>query len=205
MALSSYADLQAAVQAWLDRADLAAQVPDFIRLAEADLSRRLRVPDMEARATATVPGTTGRVTLPPDLLSVRAIHMLTGGKRALDGMAYMAATDLHGSEAGRSMAYALSDGQLWLFPRPEADAEVEIIYRRAIPALSVSNPTNWLLASAPDLYLFASLLQGEFFGWNDQRLPLLKTRVDEMIEQVNREGRGKNFGGGMRMHLPHAY
>lgn len=205
MALASYADLQAAVQAWLDRADLAARVPDFIRLAEADLSRRLRVPEMEARAVATVPADTGRVTLPTDLLAVRAIHMLTPRKRTLEGMAYMAATDLHGDHSGQAMAYALSDGQLWLFPKPEGGAQVEIIYRRALPALSTSNTSNWLLASAPDLYLMASVAQGELFGWNDERLPLLKARVDEIIADLNREGRAKNFGGGMRMYLPHAY
>jgi hypothetical protein len=41
MALDSYANLKSAVGDWLNRADLSAVIPDFIAMAEAQLSRRL--------------------------------------------------------------------------------------------------------------------------------------------------------------------
>src|ERR1700684_3829352 len=46
MALDSYADLQAAIGTWLNRADLNAAIPDFITLAEAQMLRRI----MKARS-----------------------------------------------------------------------------------------------------------------------------------------------------------
>jgi len=50
----TYAGLKASVADWLNRADLAAVVPDFIALAEGQMNRRLRVRRMVAAATAQV-------------------------------------------------------------------------------------------------------------------------------------------------------
>ena len=43
MALATYADLQGEIASWLRRADLSAEIPTFIALAEAQMNRRLRV------------------------------------------------------------------------------------------------------------------------------------------------------------------
>src|SRR5689334_14148290 len=42
MALDNYANLQAAVGNWLNRGDLAAQIPDFLAVAEAQMLRRFK-------------------------------------------------------------------------------------------------------------------------------------------------------------------
>lgn len=202
MAITSYSSLQSAVANWLDRADLTARIPEFIALAEAEFSRRLRVPQMEARADA-VAVANGRITLPPDMRSVRAVFIHSARRRELVGMAPLAAEGLYGNYPGEARAYAIADGQLWLYPKPTDGTMVEIIYKRSIPPLA-SNSSNWLLSAHPDLYLFGSLLQAEFYGWNDSRLGNIKARCDEIIDQVNLEGRKYNMGGGLRMHLPHA-
>ncbi|MBB3226995.1 hypothetical protein FHW69_001596 [Luteibacter sp. Sphag1AF] len=46
--INDYSTLQAAVAAWLSRADLAARIPDFIQLAEARISAEIRVRQMDA-------------------------------------------------------------------------------------------------------------------------------------------------------------
>ena len=43
MSLTSYTELQQAIADWLERADLATRIPDFIVLFEAAANRRLRV------------------------------------------------------------------------------------------------------------------------------------------------------------------
>jgi hypothetical protein len=54
----TYAGLQASVADWLNRADLTAVVPDFIAMAEAQISRRLLMDGpvrmMMGRSDATV-------------------------------------------------------------------------------------------------------------------------------------------------------
>jgi hypothetical protein len=42
MAITTYAELQAAAANWLVRGDLTARIPEFITLAEARLNRVLR-------------------------------------------------------------------------------------------------------------------------------------------------------------------
>ena len=43
MALANYADLTASVANWLNRTDLTAIIPDFVAMAESDISRDLRL------------------------------------------------------------------------------------------------------------------------------------------------------------------
>lgn len=51
--ISTYAELQAVVADWLNREDLAALIPSFIRLAEGDIYLDLQCPDNEFIATYT--------------------------------------------------------------------------------------------------------------------------------------------------------
>ena len=57
MALSTYTELKATVADWLNRQDLAAQIPDFIRLLEVQVQRTLRVRQMLGEYTTTIDGT----------------------------------------------------------------------------------------------------------------------------------------------------
>lgn len=54
--VNDYATLQAAVAAWLARADLTSQIPTFIQLAEADLNRQVRTRQMQTLVTGTASG-----------------------------------------------------------------------------------------------------------------------------------------------------
>jgi hypothetical protein len=45
-----------------------------------------------------------------------------------------------------------------------------LTYYAKIPALTVSNTSNWLLVDSPDLYLYGSLLQAAPYLQDDQRI-----------------------------------
>ena len=53
MAIATYTDLQTSIANFLARSDLTAQIPDFIALAEASMSRELETRSQEKRATAS--------------------------------------------------------------------------------------------------------------------------------------------------------
>ena len=188
MAISTYAELQAAVANWLDRADYTARIPEFIELAEARLRRVVDGFEMEARATVTATGE--YVTLPPDFDVMRHLALVAdGAKFPLRQIEYAQMQDIyrfHGG--GRPEAYAVLANRIALAPAPSSDGvTLEMVYRRSLPRLSVAAPTNWLLASHPDIYLFATLLQAEFYGWNDERLRLMKPALDEMIAELEKQ------------------
>jgi hypothetical protein len=190
MALANYADLLAAVAGWLNRSDLSATIPDFIALAEAEFNRRLRTPDMEARATPTI--TAGVAPLPTDSLGVRDV-LYSDVK--IDAVTYQDMLSMYQGLAGTPAYYAVSDGDLYFLPKP-ATGSATVVYYQKIPALTVSNTTNWLMTRFPDLYLFGTLMQAEFYGWNDERLPIIKARVEEIFEQITADGIKRKHGAG---------
>jgi hypothetical protein len=62
---------------------------------------------------------------------------------------------------------------------------LEFDYFQKVPALA-ANSTNWLLSAHPDLYLFGSMVEAEFFGVNDERGPMWKARRDEIFDEIDR-------------------
>ena len=47
----------------------------------------------------------------------------------------------------------------------------------------------------PDLYLFGALVQAEFYNWNDDRLPLIKARLEEIMGQIMSNVQRERYGG----------
>lgn len=189
MALANYADLVAAIGNWLQRTDYTAQAPDFIAMAEAEFNRVLRTVDMEGVSTATLTGEA--VAVPSDFMGLRSM--------SYEGTAFQQITpselfDMPTDMGGAPCYVAVMDGQFFFRPVPSSGT-LKITYYQRIPALTVSNTTNWLMTRAPDLYLMASLVQAEFYGWNDKRLPMIKGRVDEILAQLIAENEKVRYGG----------
>lgn len=193
MALATYSDLLTAVGAWLNRTDLTATIPDFIRLAESEFNRVLRTVEMEATTSLTV--TSGAVAVPADFLGVRSLYIANA---TLDYITPGEA--LEDASTGVPAYYTIIEGQ-FIF-RPSQSTTATLYYSQSIPALTVSNTTNWLMTKHPDLYLFATLAQAEFYGWNDPRLPIVKARVEEIIAQIA-AGAEKERHGGRRLNIQH--
>lgn len=185
MSINTYADLQAAIADWLARpgdATIVAIAPDLIRLAEARInfgsgeaggvlySPPLRVRQMEARAIAALESE--YLALPADFAGMREIKLNMMPERRL---AYV--TPQHFSElamshrAGIPAVYTMIGNEMRFGPAPAAPLQVELAYHARVPALSDVNSSNWLLALAPNVYLFASLLEAGTYIGDDTRTP----------------------------------
>jgi hypothetical protein len=202
MALNSYSDLVAALSDWLDGQAFSARAADFIALAEADFRRQLVMPDMDTTITATG---TNPISLPADLDSIRALASIATSsypQQSLTAVPLAAFYSLPVEAGGSPRQYAIDDGSLYIWPIPAVSISLTLSYRAKLPALSDAVPSNWLLASAPDAYLYGALLQAEFFGWNDERLPLLQAKLQSVIDDLNRAGNRKRFGGPLVMQPP---
>ncbi len=195
--ITTYDELKSAVTDWLKRSELVDKVPNFIQLAEAHFNRTIRVPEMEARATVSADGEF--VGLPSDFLSLREIHVEGSHDRPLHYITPQELTHIeYSGYTANPFAYTILDGQIKLFPSPGVGNElnVEIIYIQKIPALSDSNTSNWLLASHPDIYLYATLLQAEAFLYNDRRMPVWERKADMAIAELNNAGNKARLGAG---------
>ncbi|MGV2071668.1 phage adaptor protein [Agrobacterium vitis] len=148
-AIADYASLLIDASDYSGRQDIAHLMPRFLSLAELKLNRGLRVSDMET--FAIVPVVDGIGTLPTDLLEVR--QMLRADGVPIKAASMQGLTSLYFNRGGVPGGYAIVGNKINV--RPTATQDLALSYYAKIPALSPSNPTNWLLDRAADVYLYA--------------------------------------------------
>ena len=73
MAVGTYAELKTSIADFLNRDDLTSAVPDFIKLAEADMNRKVKHWRNEGRSTAQID--TQYSALPADFMEVITFHI----------------------------------------------------------------------------------------------------------------------------------
>lgn len=187
MSITNYGELKSAVASWLNRSDLADSIPDFIQIGEGKLSRDLDSRRMDVKATlAATPGEKA-VDLPSDMLEMRRLQILSSDVntplqyRTPDEIA----SDYPHNRTGRPVVFTVIGQRIELAPVPDADYELELHYIQRLPALSDSNPTNWLLAAWPSAYLYASLCAAQPFLMSDERLPMFEQLYRDVVEGIS--------------------
>jgi hypothetical protein len=186
MSITSYSELQASVASWLNRGDLSASVPDFITLAEAQLSRDLKARQMELKTTLSTVVGVSTVALPTDMLEMRRFQVAGSYNQPLS---YRTpdeqSIDFSANSSGQPIVFTVIGSNAELAPIPDAVYSIELTYRQRIPALSVTNTTNWLLTNWPDAYLWAALLAATPFIMNDARLPVWQSLYAQAVNGIN--------------------
>jgi hypothetical protein len=183
MAITTYAELQSAIASWMVRPDLTAVIPDFITLFEAMANRKLRTRQQETVATLTP--SSGAASLPADYLAWRRLTWTGSAIRELEYV--------HPSYLKALYPTSPSDiPRLWtvegssILIRPVDDTALSFLYYAKIASLSDASPTNWLLASHPDLYLFGSLVEAQAYVIDAEKAALWKLRRDELIDEIQK-------------------
>lgn len=148
-AISDYASLLVDAGEYSGRNDIAHLFPRFIGLAEIKLNRALRVADMEVTGTVTL--TAGSGPLPADFLEAREVKNANG--IPIRAVALQQQTASYMGRSGIPAGYAIIGNTINV--APSADGNLTLTYYGKIPALTPAAPTNWLLTSAPDVYLYA--------------------------------------------------
>jgi hypothetical protein len=146
-AINGYADLLVTAGEYSGRNDIAHLFSRFLSMAETKLNRRLRVGDMEQAAIVNV--AFGAGSLPTDFIEARSVTNPSGCVlRSLSLQVLM-------NRKGVSVpdAYAIQGRSIAVLP--SWNGKLTVFYYAAIPALKPSNPSNWLLETAPDIYLYA--------------------------------------------------
>lgn len=176
----TYDELQVQVGDWLNRKDLAAQIPTFIELAEARIRRDLRDRRQEVRAEAQVYGE--YMTLPCD--HVETIRVIADDK-------ILRLADKFNIERfeilGPVAFYRHYNDQVQFMPAPDPDkgSRVVLEYIAEVTPCSDTNPTNWLLERSPDVYLYGALLAAEGFLHDDGRIPIWTQAYGEAVSALN--------------------
>ena len=173
MALDTFAGLKATIADYLNRDDLTSIIPSFITIAEAKFNRKLRTRQMIKRANAQIE--TAFFAYPSDWLQAKEFQLNTNPIVRLQFVTEAQGDELKANRyvsIGQPAYYTITGTQLEFIPTPDTTYSAELTYYAKIPALSDSNTSNWLLAYAPDLYLYGALMEAAPYLKDDERLPV---------------------------------
>ncbi|PND22316.1 hypothetical protein CN934_05185 [Ensifer sp. MMN_5] len=158
MTISDYASLLVDAGEYSGREDIAHIYPRLLGLAELKLNRGLRVADMEV--TDEIALIDGDGTLPADFLEAREVKNASG--IPIRAVSLQQLTNSYMDRSGTPAGYAIVGNTIRV--RPVSENDLTVTYYSRIPALTPSNPTNWLLEKAADVYLFALVNEIAIWG-----------------------------------------
>ena len=176
----NYSKLQEVIADFANRQDLQAQLPVFIELTEARLKRDLRDKvRMTQRAEAEVYGE----YFPLPCNWVETVKVIADGRplRLTDSFNIERAELSEGPRF-----YRHAGDQLQLLPAVKGDPiHFEMEYLEFPEALSDDNPSNWVLETYPDLYIYGAMLQVAPFLMDDARIPVWTQAYGEAVSAAN--------------------
>lgn len=169
MAINTYALLKTEWQAWTSdsTSTLSNRFDNITTILEARLnwgteppnpfpSPALRAREMENRATATADDE--YLALPTDYLEMIYLKANGSPDTFLDPMTPIQATrSVKNDTTGDLKYFMVAGGEIKFFPAPSASTTVEMLYYQKIPTLVTA--ANWLLSTAPNVYLYGGLLE----------------------------------------------
>lgn len=183
MAITTYAELQAAAANWLVRADLTARIPEFIALAEARLNRvlRARLAEVEVPLAATVGARS--IALPAGFTEPLRVWLVRPQGRM--ELPFLEAGLIGaGLPRGEPRAWTV-DGATLAFDRLCDQAYPLTLRMLRKFVLSDAAPTNALLSEAPDVYLFATLSEAAPFLRDADLAGAYETKLGRAIAEAN--------------------
>ena len=196
MAISSYAQLQAAIENFLARDDLTSVIPDFIQLAEARINRELETREQEERTQATLVSGDEFIALPTDLREVREVKLNTS---PITVLSYASPSSLDstysGNGLGKPLGYSIVGKEMKLRPVPDSAYTAEIVYIGSVDPISPTS-TPILFLRSPDLYLYGALTEAYAYLLDEQRAAQYDEKFTRGINEVRIDEGRSHYGTG---------
>jgi hypothetical protein len=194
--ITNYAELKAAISNWTNKTNLSdANLSDFIRLAESDITRDLRLRQIEKTVTGTA--VNGEIPIPADLYQIQYISVNAGG--AAPYLEYVAPDQLNTLRNTSGINYYWSDNQKIKTLSPALD--YTLFYIPKVPALSTGSPTNFLLTDNPNMYLFSSLHYASIWLKNKSSAIDYGMKYQESLSKMKAESERRRFPMGVPLQV----
>lgn len=203
MAYANVGELKAAVADWINREDLATQIPDFIVLGENRIladSRGMVVPnEEEIRATVTAanqqnPYPAGKYTVTSLVVDGDVIQPVTWETFQTNLKENTAKVWTYW-EGGIYYSGFVSEDET---PDPAAP-DVTILYRAFSKAsLDITDDASFspFFKANPELYLYAALLEASTYLRDMEGVMLYQARYDNLYDQISKGYRRRKIANG---------
>lgn len=202
--LRDYNWLMAAIADLLHRRDLGARIPDWIRMAEAKINRKLNIYAKEVDAPLVSEISSRFVALPADYGSPICLQSRHVEPRYDFTLLEASQLTINDVTSGLPEFWAI-DGANIAFERP-ADQAYPLQFRYVQSLyLSSTNLTNTLLEKNPDLYLYGALVHSAPYLRDDQRIAIWKNEFDDALRQVAAEASRSKSMAPLRTEVPMSF
>jgi hypothetical protein len=156
---------------------------------------------MIVRATASID--TEYSAVPADFLETKSIKLNTNPVTALQFESIDALDSMKGTmylANGKPLYFGIVGGQIRVLPVPDSTYTAELTYYAKLTKLSSTVATNWLLAQAPDVYLYGALMQAAPYLKDDERITIWATMYTRGLEELQvADDRAATSGGSILM------
>ena len=209
MAINTYALLKTEWQAWTSDSTsvLSDRFDNLTTILEARInwgteppnpfpSPALRAREMENRATATADDE--YLALPTDYLELIYLKANGSPDTYLDPMTPIQATRSQWNDTSGDLKFFTVVGdEIKFFPSPSASTTVEMLYYQKIPSLVTA--ANWLLTTAPNVYLFGGLLEIYLFKGAMEKAAYFHGLYSGVLNSLNQAQKMSRAGGTLIM------
>lgn len=187
----TYTSLVTTLQQWLDRSDatLIANIPQFISDAEFRIARELKILGFITVVQSTFTPGEAIVSKPQGWRETVSMRCGTGtGNNTSSPMfvrnyEYLRTYWPDSTQTGTPKYYSDYDQDHWLVaPTPATNAPFECVYYARVKPLDDTNQTNVLTEYAPDMLLYAALLESAPYLKNDDRIQVWQQRYDRCLQ-----------------------
>jgi len=210
MAIVDYASLQASIIDWsLKTGDInfTNNVTSFISMAEEQINLDLRVRWNTNNVILTTNVIDGSLTLPTDYLDFDAVVAQTN---PISPLTYVTVQSYYGllqtnpnPGSGIPTKFTIIDGQMFFYPSVgTTPISVQLVYYQAVPSLSILNTTNFVIANAPRLYLYGSLIYASQYNQDDDSEQRWATSYATTLESIIKSNVRSEYATGMMIITP---
>jgi|9_EtaG_2_1085328.scaffolds.fasta_scaffold38903_2 hypothetical protein len=195
--MTTYATLKSDITEYMARSDITdALKATFVRLAEAEIRRSVRIGAMEVTDTSFAVSNQS-TALPTGFIAMRSLSNNTQNKREMD---YLPPARLRSSKvmdigSQTPTAYTIEGTNLVVAPSPSAGTTLTMVYYKAFDALSADSDTNVLLSTYYDVYLYGALRAAAEWALEPDAEGRYTQKFLAVIEQTNQEERWSRVSG----------
>jgi hypothetical protein len=171
-------------------------IPDFIRLAEARFDRELRTSNMIGTSFIETEDTV--IGTPDDCLEVILLSPWSPSVAQYSQMDSLTLAQEINQRilTGEPRGFTLMDGGIRPVPAPLGLTQYELVYYRSVSRLDDVQYTNWILQTAPDLYLYASLAAAAAYLKNPEEIGIWAQSAADMIDKINERSLRSEYARG---------
>lgn len=201
----TFNSLQDDVRSYLERGASAstdplvfAQIPKLINFAERRISRDLKVQGFQTVVTSTLQTGVPVYAKPDRWRETISINIGIGSGNNQRKTLYVRSYEYvreywpNQQEVEEPVFYTDYSYENWLIaPTPDEDYPIEILYYELPALLDDNNQTNWLTEFAPNLLLYATLLEATPYLKNDERIPVWQNMYAMAAQALNGEDLAK--------------